>query len=215
MRRRTVIVVLACVNLLVLGGFFYLFFFRHPSVSTMAAFGDPDRVKLPENVKLAKEELRKARSAFRKFKPRSPYIVIDTHSNTIFLRTEDSIIFKASCSRGSGGELVDKETGRHWIFNTPRGIFRVETKIREPWWRKPDWAFIEEEEEIPGDESQRMDPEMLGAYAMGFGQGYYIHGTIYERLLGVSVTHGCVRVGAEDLKRLYNKVDIGTPIYIF
>ncbi len=56
---------------------------------------------------------------------------------------------------------------------------------------------------------------MMGAYAIGFGDGYFIHGTIYERLLGISVTHGCVRVGADDLKNIYDRVKIGTPIYIF
>jgi L,D-transpeptidase YbiS len=56
---------------------------------------------------------------------------------------------------------------------------------------------------------------MLGAFAMGFGDNYYIHGTIYERLLGVNVTHGCVRLGSDDLKKLYDMVPIGTPVYIF
>jgi L,D-transpeptidase YbiS len=133
----------------------------------------------------------------------------------IFLRTEDSILIKATCSTGSGGELMDSVTGRRWLFNTPRGIFKVTSKLADPWWRKPDWAFIEENESIPADPSQRLDPEMLGEYALGFGNDYYIHGTIYERLLGVSVTHGCVRVGSEELKKLYDRVTIGTPVYIF
>jgi lipoprotein-anchoring transpeptidase ErfK/SrfK len=34
-------------------------------------------------------------------------------------------------------------------------------------------------------------------------------------LLGVSVTHGCVRVGDEDLKKLFQMVTVGTPVYVF
>jgi hypothetical protein len=171
--------------------------------------------RLPENNKLAQKELEKARMALAKIKPSRPYIVIDTHANMIFLRTEDSILIKATCSTGSGGELIDSLTGRRWVFSTPRGVFKVTSKLTDPWWRKPDWAFIEENESIPTDPSQRLDPEMLGEYALGFGNEYYIHGTIYERLLGVSVTHGCVRVGSEELKKLYDRVTIGTPVYIF
>jgi L,D-transpeptidase YbiS len=91
----------------------------------------------------------------------------------------------------------------------------VHTLLKNPWWRKPDWAFIEEGEPLPKDESERLDPEMLGEYAIGFGDGFYIHGTIYERLLGVSVTHGCVRLNTEDLRKLYRRTRIGTYIFVY
>ena len=170
---------------------------------------------LPSDTKQAQAALAKARAELSKLKPAKQYIVIDTNANLIYLRTGDEILFKAVCSTGSGGQLVDSTSNRTWTFNTPRGVFKVNSKLVDPWWRKPDWAFIEEEEAIPKDESERYDPEMLGAFAMGFGNGYFIHGTIYQRLLGVSVTHGCVRVGDEDLKRLYGMVTIGTPVYVF
>jgi hypothetical protein len=177
--------------------------------------GDLLSFRLPENEKLAKSELAKARLALAELKPSRPYIVIDTHANILTLRNENTILLKATCSTGSGGELTDSLTSRRWIFDTPRGIFRVTSKLTDPWWRKPDWAFIEENEAIPKDPSERLDPEMLGEYALGFGDDYYIHGTIYERLLGVNVTHGCVRLGSDDLKKLYSKAPIGTLIYIF
>lgn len=170
---------------------------------------------LPSDSKLAKKEIQKAQKALAALKPVKPYIVIDSHANKLFLRTEDSIILKATASTGSGGEYVDSATGRKWIFNTPRGIFKVNSKIPHPWWRKPDWAYLEEGESIPKDQGDRLDPNMMGDYALGFGDGFFIHGTIYERLLGVSVTHGCVRVGSDDLEVLYKKSPIGTQIYIF
>ena len=125
------------------------------------------------------------------------------------------MLLRAVCSTGSGGSLRDRATGRRWVFRTPTGVFHVTGKLEDPWWRKPDWAFIEEDEPVPSDPSQRMDPEMMGEYALSFGDGYFIHGTIYERLLGVSVTHGCVRLGSEDLRKLYRSTPIGTPVYIF
>lgn len=170
---------------------------------------------LPSDEKLARKELQNARTALAKLKPAKPYIVIDTHANRIYLRTEDSLILNATCSTGSGGELTDSATGRRWVFNTPRGVFKIQNKIKGPWWRKPDWDFIQSGEPIPKTEAERMDPNVMGDYAMGFGDGFFIHGTIYERLLGVNVTHGCVRLGTEDLEKLVAGTPIGTSVYIF
>ncbi|OGC96694.1 MAG: hypothetical protein A2W25_03365 [candidate division Zixibacteria bacterium RBG_16_53_22] len=181
----------------------------------VAIYIDSTYVNLPTDDKKAQKELQRARKTFDQLKPKKPYIVIDTNANKLSLRTEDSLIYKATCSTGSGGILVDSLTGRKWIFNTPRGVFKINSKLKQPWWRKPDWAFIEEEEEIPNDERERYDPEMLGEFAMGFGDGYFIHGTIYERLLGVSVTHGCVRLGSDDLHYIFERVGGGTQVFIF
>jgi lipoprotein-anchoring transpeptidase ErfK/SrfK len=183
--------------------------------ATALVIRDTSLERLPDNSRAAKRAVEKTRARLNNLKPRGKYIVIDTHANKIFYRTEDSVILEATCSTGSGGELVDSATGRHWIFNTPRGVFKVRNKITGPWWRKPDWAFIEDNEAIPKNESDRLDPNVMGDYALGFGDGFFIHGTIYERLLGINVTHGCVRVGTDDLAKLYKMTPIGTPIYIF
>ncbi|MCX6835746.1 MAG: L,D-transpeptidase [candidate division Zixibacteria bacterium] len=150
-----------------------------------------------------------------RLKMNKPYVVIDRYANKLYLRTEDSVILAADCSTGTGAELTDTATGRHWKFDTPTGVFIADSKLEGPWWRKPDWAFIEEGEEVPLTEEERMDPNVMGAYAIGFGNGYFVHGTLYERLLGVSVTHGCVRLGEDNLKNLYGRVNYGTYIYIY
>lgn len=188
---------------------------RDSSYQTFEMLRDSVKVHLPADARSARKELRRVQRNLDRLKPSRPYIVIDTHANKIYLRGEDTVLFEATCSTGSGGELVDSLTGRRWMFDTPRGVFKIKSKIANPWWRKPDWAFIEENEKIPQDPGQRYDPEMLGEYALGFGDGYFIHGTIYERLLGINVTHGCVRVGSDDLKQLYRRVQIGTSVYIF
>ena len=56
---------------------------------------------------------------------------------------------------------------------------------------------------------------LLGEYALAFGDGFLIHGTLYTRLLGRSVTHGCVRLGPIDLKAIYDASSIRTPIFIY
>jgi L,D-transpeptidase YbiS len=183
--------------------------------SEWSSISDSLKTDLPDDPALARKEIFKVQQSLQSLRPKGRYIVIDSHSNHLTYRTEDSVLFRATCSTGSGGVLVDSATGRKWTFMTPHGIFKIKTKIEHPWWRKPDWHYIEEKEEIPTDPSQRFDSEVLGDYAMGFGDGYFIHGTLYKRLLGISVTHGCVRLGDDELKELFKVVPIGTPVYIF
>jgi len=141
------------------------------------------------------------------------YVVIDRTHNRLYVREGSRVLLEALCSCGSG--IVFSQSERRWEFETPRGCFRVDRKLPNPVWRKPDWAFLEEGRPVPSDPSERFDYEALGEYALCFGTGYMIHGTLYERLLGRNVTHGCIRLGREDLRTLWRSVEEGTPIYVF
>ena len=148
--------------------------------------------------------------------PAGLYIVVDTAENVLFLKHGNKIIRKAVISAGSGSILKDPSGKRKWVFDTPRGEFNIQSKIVKPKWIKPDWAFIEEGENIPNKTSKKRIAEgVLGDYALGLGEGYFIHGTLYTRLMGRNVTHGCIRVGDEDLRAVYNASEIGTKVFIF
>jgi len=149
-----------------------------------------------------------------RFSPRGVYIVVDTGANKLYLMEDDRIVRTASCSTGSGSRLVDIEGKRVWVFNTPRGEFEVQRKVVKPVWTKPDWAFIEDGEPIPTKFSERLDPDVLGKYALMLPDGYMIHGSIYKRTIGMSVTHGCIRVGDADLEAVYMAAQVGTKVYI-
>jgi lipoprotein-anchoring transpeptidase ErfK/SrfK len=148
--------------------------------------------------------------------PRDTYIVIDQTQNRIYLKKENQTLLEAVCSAGSG-MVLKESTGkkREWVFDTPRGQFEVQNRIQNPVWRKPDWAFVEENEPIPKNSADRMESGSLGEYALYLGKGYMIHGTLYERLLGRAVSHGCVRVGKEDLRKIWASTKIGTRVYIY
>jgi L,D-transpeptidase ErfK/SrfK len=148
--------------------------------------------------------------------PRGVYIVIDQTHNRLYLKKDDETLLEAVCSAGSG--MVLKEgTGkkRQWVFDTPRGAFEVLSRRQNPVWAKPDWAFVEEGEPIPKNPADRLEYGSLGEYALNFGNGYLIHGTLYERLLGRAVSHGCIRVGRDDLRRVWAATTLGTRIYIY
>ncbi len=147
--------------------------------------------------------------------PKGVYIVVDTGANRFYLKKGAETVREGLVSTGSGDILPDPKGKRQWIFDTPRGEFAVKSKIENPYWTKPDWAFIEEGEPIPRNAEDRVVGGELGDYALGFGSGYFLHGTLYTRLLGRNVTHGCVRIGDEDLKFLFRSASIGTKIYIY
>lgn len=147
--------------------------------------------------------------------PKGVYIVIDTARNILYVKNEERVIREAIVSSGSGSLLIEPNGKRKWVFDTPRGEHVIESKKRQPVWMKPDWAFIEEGKVLPKNARDRLEEGVLGDFALGFGDSYFIHGTLYTRLLGKNVTHGCVRLGDDDLKHVYRVADIGTKLYIY
>lgn len=148
--------------------------------------------------------------------PRGVYVVIDQTHNRLYLKRDDDTLLEAACSAGSG--MVLKESSgkkRQWVFDSPRGSFAVIWRTQKPVWRKPDWAFVEEGQPIPKNPADRLEYGSLGEYALGFGNGFMIHGTLYERLLGRAVSHGCIRVGRDDLRKVWATAKIGTRIFIY
>ncbi len=142
------------------------------------------------------------------------YLAINAAANRLYLRRGRKVIREAVISTGSDDTL--KQGGRKFIFDTPRGIMTVWRKKKDPVWIKPDWAFLEKGESIPDIESPlRRQDDVLGAYLLDLGGGVAIHGTQATYLLGRSVTHGCIRVGRDDLKVLWDSVPVKTKVYIY
>lgn len=176
---------------------------------------DINLVNNPKKIGTLKSESLLLKKRIDSLRPNGVYIIIDTASNLLYLRVNDKTILKALISAGSGNILVDPTGKRKWIFETPRGVFTVQSKFERPSWIKPDWAFIEEGKPIPKNPSERIEEGVLGEYAIGLGDGIFIHGTLYKRLLGKNVTHGCIRLGDMELKTLYEKTPLGAKVFIF
>ena len=90
--------------------------------------------------------------------PGQPYIVVDTARNHLYIKRRDQVMLDALASTGSG-TILDKpgEAKGQWIFDTPRGEFTVQSKLVNPVWVKPDWAFIEEGVAIPKSAADRIE----------------------------------------------------------
>lgn len=150
------------------------------------------------------------------YAPTDAYIVVDTARNRLYVKRREAVLLDAVVSTGSGTVLDHPDQPeRRWVFDTPRGAFAVQSKLVNPSWVKPDWAFLEEGRAIPANAAERVETGILGEYALGFGNGYFIHGTLYTRMLGKNVTHGCIRLNDDDLRTVNRLADIGTPLIIF
>ena len=146
--------------------------------------------------------------------PKGLVMIIDTARGRLRLERDGVVLREATCSAGSGTIL--REPGdRVWIFDTPLGERRVVYKQRNPVWTKPDWAFVEEGTLPPKNPAARRDDVSLGDYSLSLGDGYLIHGTLFQSLLGQPVTHGCIRLGDEDLEYVWRTVHVGTRVLLY
>ncbi len=161
------------------------------------------------------KELQKVSKKLNAFTPLQPYIVISTTNNRFYLYQNKKMIREGFCSSGSY-ILLMTESAKKWIFETPKGKFRILNKHTDPVWKKPDWAFVEEGLPVPSlNADSRYEYGVLGDYALDIGNDYMIHGTIWKRFLGMPATHGCIRLNDDDLKVVYKTLDFGSKVYIY
>ncbi len=218
------VVLLAAIWVLIAAGYFTLRSDRSAAVlkedadalESVEAVGDLDAAidKVEKEVQQLESRNRRLRRQIHSLRPRGLHLVIDTGDNHMYLMDGETVVRDAIVSTGSGVRLADPDNPRSWVFDTPRGEFQVIRKIHDPVWTKPDWAFVEAGENLPSSWRERVEEGVLGEYALDLGDGYLIHGTLFERALGLHVTHGCVRVGGEDLEAIFKTVSIGTRVYI-
>jgi L,D-transpeptidase YbiS len=189
-----------------------------PGSSQVSTETDPPEpsVRNDANLRALQARYRSLSKQLSQLMPQQPYILVDTARNHLYVKRHQDIMLDAIASTGSG-TILDKpgDASGQWVFDTPRGEFLVQSKLTNPVWVKPDWAFIEEGLAVPKNPADRVEQGVLGEYALGFGKGYFIHGTLYTRLLGKNVTHGCIRLNDGDLKSVYQLARVGTPILIF
>jgi L,D-transpeptidase ErfK/SrfK len=124
---------------------------------------------------------------------------------------------KTEVASGSSAQVVytfPVGLGR-FDWKTPVGPFRVRGKTKDPTWVVPDDIYQEHlerdgeaEHMIPGG-----DPDNpLGKYRIELSLPEYgIHGTNVPWGVGMTVSHGCVRMYPEDIDVLFHMVRVGMP----
>lgn len=97
--------------------------------------------------------------------------------------------------------------------DTPMGIFSVIEKMVDPVWHVPASIRAERPELQPVVASGQDNP--LGTHALRLSIGdVLIHGTNKPWGQGRRVSHGCIRLYPEDIRKFYLNVPIGTTVTI-
>jgi lipoprotein-anchoring transpeptidase ErfK/SrfK len=96
-------------------------------------------------------------------------------------------------------------------YDTPAGLYRIRNKAVDPSWTVPDstWTGALAGAVIPPGPANPLKARWLGIYG-----GVGIHGTDQTWSLGTAASHGCLRMAIPDVIELYDRVEVGTPIYI-
>jgi lipoprotein-anchoring transpeptidase ErfK/SrfK len=95
-------------------------------------------------------------------------------------------------------------------YPTPIGNFRIVTMQRHPWWYPPDSEWARDEEPIPPGPGNPLGTRWMGLSVYGVG----IHGTPDAASIGYSVSHGCIRMRIPEAEWLFQRVRVGTPVFI-
>jgi len=94
---------------------------------------------------------------------------------------------------------------------TPLGHFEIVVKQKNPWWYPPtqdSWAAGAQP--VPPGPGNPLGTRWMGLSAPGVG----IHGTSEPWSIGHSESHGCIRMQIPSAEWLYNRVHVGTPVFI-
>ncbi len=141
-------------------------------------------------------------------------ITIDVGTNQAYLFKDGQLVKRSKAATGSEKSLIVGDD--EWLFHTPRGHMKVLRKITDPIWRKPDWAYLENNEPVPPKDSPRRNVKgKLGKYALDLGEGILIHGTDDAASIGRKVSHGCIRLPNGMLKSVYESASVGTDVFVF
>jgi lipoprotein-anchoring transpeptidase ErfK/SrfK len=95
-------------------------------------------------------------------------------------------------------------------YPTPIGRFEIATLQRDPWWYPPDSDWAAGQEPVPPGPGNPLGTRWMGLSEPLIG----IHGTPDAASIGYSASHGCVRMHIPDAEWLFERVELGTPVFI-
>jgi lipoprotein-anchoring transpeptidase ErfK/SrfK len=97
-------------------------------------------------------------------------------------------------------------------LETPAGLYHIENKAVNPAWHVPNSAWAGK---LAGTVIPAGDPgNPIKSRWMGIFDGAGIHGTSDDGSIGSAASHGCIRMHIPDVEELYDRVEVGAPVYI-
>jgi lipoprotein-anchoring transpeptidase ErfK/SrfK len=127
-----------------------------------------------------------------------PIIVIRRGSNHLYFYEGMRLVRRFNVATGQSA------------YPTPTGAFSIVEMWRDPWWYPPDSPWAQGAKPVPPGPGNPLGTRWMGLTAPGVG----IHGTPDPGSVGYSVSHGCIRMYIPEAEWLFNRVQIGTPVFI-
>jgi lipoprotein-anchoring transpeptidase ErfK/SrfK len=127
-----------------------------------------------------------------------PVIVVRRGSHRLYL-------YRGSHFRTSFGVAVGMPQ-----YPTPLGSFWIASMQRNPWWYPPATSWAAGASPIPPGPGNPLGTRWMGLSWGGIG----IHGTPDAASIGYSASHGCIRMRIPDAEWLFERVHVGTPVFI-
>ncbi|MBK5229840.1 MAG: L,D-transpeptidase/peptidoglycan binding protein, partial [Thermoleophilia bacterium] len=163
----------------------------------VATFNDPDaprRIKLPVRIKRPKVTRGELAGKY------PTIILIDRGGFKLRLFKKLKLVKTYGIAVGQVG------------LETPAGLYTINDKQINPAWHVPNsaWAGDLAGKVIPGGAPNNP----LVARWLGVYDGVGIHGTSSTGSIGSAASHGCIRMVPSQVIDLYDRVPIGTPVYI-
>ena len=139
-------------------------------------------------------------------------------------------VLRPSVRRGNFGPVIVVRRGSHRLYlyrgsrfwhtfgvavgmpqyPTPLGRFYIAVKQRNPWWYPPNASWAAGASPIPPGPGNPLGTRWMGLSWAGIG----IHGTPDSASIGYSASHGCIRMRIPEAEWLFERVRIGTPVFI-
>ncbi|HEX5449739.1 MAG TPA: L,D-transpeptidase family protein [Gaiellaceae bacterium] len=132
-----------------------------------------------------------------------PVILINRSINKLFLY------------KNNGRSLLTERifavaTGQS-IYPTPKGTFHIVVKWVNPTWYPPTQdAWAKGLKPVPPGPDNPLGTRWMGLSVPGVG----IHGTDEPASIGYSASHGCIRMQVPDAEWLFERVNVGTTVFI-
>ncbi len=127
-----------------------------------------------------------------------PVIVIQRGANLLTLYDGEQVVRTFGVATGSSQ------------YPSPSGSWTIVDKQRNPWWRPPDSDWAKDAEPIPPGPGNPLGTRWMGLDASAVG----IHGTPDAASIGYSASHGCIRMLIPQVEWLFERVEVGTPVFI-
>lgn len=94
------------------------------------------------------------------------------------------------------------------------GLTKIEAKRYRPDWSPP-WEVKRDHPNLPDLIRGGSPKNPMGVAAMVLRGGEYaIHGTNKPSSIGTFASYGCIRMHNRDIEDLYDRVSVGTPVYV-